>query len=169
MILNVRRIGSGLNPYRPVRLDSSKIVGSSHFVLNPIFPILWIAGWCGFTTALIYLIDLAWPIPLVDRAFFFRLYASIGAVAGLLSWFSARLVALSRLRFGVLVVLLLPLLLVFFVAIQLNPLVAGLTGIYAFSTLVLAWEAGRVKPASDGNPQKIDELYDDTDRRGLLS
>lgn len=132
-----------LNPYHPTAEEPLATVHRSHFVLRPAFALSWIAGWCAITTSLIYLIDLAWPIPLVDRGFYFRLYATIGTTAGLLSWFTARLVALSKLQFRTLVILLLPLAFVFLLAVQLNPVVAALTGIIAGTTLALSWSAQR--------------------------
>ncbi|MDA8746144.1 hypothetical protein N9N28_16080 [Rubripirellula amarantea] len=132
-----------LNPYRPAAEASLSKTSRPHFILRPVFALIWIAGWCALTTSLIYMLDLVWQIPLIDRGFYFRLYASIGAAAGLLSWFTARLVALSRLRFATLLVLLLPLGFVFLLALELNPVVAALTAIIAGTTLALSWFAKR--------------------------
>ncbi|QEF99067.1 hypothetical protein Mal15_31260 [Stieleria maiorica] len=130
-----------VNPYRPAAEEPSTTASRPHFIVRPVFVLSWIAGWCALSTSLIFMIDLAWPIPLVDRGFYFRLYGSIGAASGLLSWFTARLVALSRLKLGTLVILLLPLAFVFLLAVQLNPVVAALTAIIAGTTLALSWFA----------------------------
>ena len=127
-----------LNPYHPTAENSLRTSSRSHFILRPAFAISWIAGWCALTTLLISTIDAIWTIPVVDRGFYFRLYISIGAAAGLLSWFTARLVALSRLQIGTVAILLLPLAFVFVLALGLNPIVAALIVIIAGTTFATA-------------------------------
>ena len=140
-----------LNPYQPTAEHSLRTSSRSHFILRPVFAISWIAGWCVLTTLLILTINAIWPIPLVDRGFYSRLYISIGAAAGLLSWFTARLVALSRLQVGTVAILLLPLAFVFALALELNPIVAALIAIIAGATLALTRLAQRFATAQTGS------------------
>ena len=111
------------------------------FLFRPKFATSWVAGWCVLTTSIIRIIDFVEPIPLLDRAFYFRLYLAIGLAAGLLSWFAATLVARSKLQFGTLFLLLLPLAFVILVSLDRNPLVAGLTVFIAVTTTALAYAA----------------------------
>ncbi|TWU27948.1 hypothetical protein [Novipirellula artificiosorum] len=148
---------STVNPYESPTVETPTVGRGTSFILRPAFAATWILAWCFLALGLIAIVHLNWPIPRIDQTFYFRLYASIGAVAGLLSWFSARLVALDRLALSTLAILLLPLGFVFALACELNPPVAGLTAIIAGSTLVLARVARGDTPIYSESDDKADE------------
>jgi hypothetical protein len=92
---------------------------------RPTFVIVWIFSWTLLGTGFFFFIHFIDPIPPIDFTFYFRLHASIGAVSGLLSWYTARLVALNRISVGALsIALLLPYGFVTFLALVANPVIA---------------------------------------------
>ncbi|TWU36642.1 hypothetical protein Q31b_49230 [Novipirellula aureliae] len=131
---------SPLAPSEDSISDDDHAVGLRRLINRPAFAIAWIFASTLFGIGFILLMHSISPIPPIDFTFYLRLYAAIGAVAGLLSWYTAYLVALKRILFGsLLVALMLPYGFVTLLALAANPVVAILATIIFGGALTMAY------------------------------
>jgi hypothetical protein len=139
------RIGMTWNPYKsPAAINgdstSSDNRGLRRLIHQPSFIAAWVAMWLAVGMCFFYVYDRADPIPEIDYSFYVRLYAKIGVMSGVFSWYVARLVALKRITLGTLLrMIVIPYAFVTVLALDLNLLVAVLSSVIFGSALGLAY------------------------------